>query len=285
MKTKLLNIIYDKLPTQKKKISNYFKEVTNMEKDLENFLKTYSVFMELENITIDRLANSYLEMLDQMMYCRKEFITDGKYLTRRQAEAFTNTYDDEIVMTNYMLALALSQFLWKHHYLVFNYYKNIMQEIKNHENILEVGSGHGLFLIEILKATNKTKIIDIVDISSSSINMTKGIIKSINKNYLDNINFFTSDINDYQTNKKYDFITMGEVIEHVDEPLTILRSLYNLLSDDGKLFITTCANCPAIDHVYYFRNVDEIKELVIKAGYNIDSELIVPSENKTQIIP
>ena len=153
--------------------------------------------------------------------------------------------------------------------------------IKNQENILEVGSGHGLFLVEVLKATNKAKVIDVVDISKSSINMTKSIINSLNKDYLNNINFFISDINKYQANKKYDFIIMGEVIEHVDDPLNILKKSYSLLSNNGKVFITTCANCPTIDHVYYFRNVEEIRELLITAGYKIDSELIVPSENKS----
>ena len=100
-------------------------------------------------------------------------------------------------------------------------------------------------------------------------------------NLLENINFYTSDINDYKADKKYDFITMGEVIEHVDDPLKILKSLYKLLSDDGKLFITTCANCPAIDHVYYFKNIEEIKVLINKAGFSIDVELTAPSENKS----
>ena len=282
MKNEILDIIYKKLPTQEKKIKKYFQEIPNMEKDLESFLAIYKEFMKVENITSEKLANAYLEMLDQMMFCRKEFVTTGEYLTKSQTEAFSNTYDNEEVMTNYMLALALSQFIWKHHYLVFNFYKDIIQKINNEDNILEVGSGHGLFLLELLKITDKSKIIDVVDISKSSIRMTKNIIKSINTDYMENIHFHTSDINDYKANKRYNFITMGEVIEHVNDPFSILKNLYNLLSDDGQLFITTCVNCPAIDHVYHFKNIEEIKVLIKKTGFKIDMELIVPSEDKSE---
>lgn len=282
MKDEILNIIFSKFPTQERKIKNYFQEIPNMEEDLERFLETYAEFMQLENITSQKLANSYLEMLDQLIFCRKEFIRSGEYFTKSQAEAFINTYDNEETMTNYMLALALSQFIWKHHYLIFKFYKDTIQELKKTDSVLEVGSGHGLFLLELLKIIDKSMIIDVVDISKSSIRMTQNIIKSISINYLENINFYISDINDYQANKMYDFIIMGEVIEHVDNPIIILKNLYSLLSDDGRLFITTCANCPAIDHVYYFKNAEEIKAIINEAGFTIDKELIVPSENKSE---
>lgn len=282
MKEEILNIIFSKFPTQERKIKNYFQEIPGMEEDLEIFLETYADFMKLENITSQKLADAYLEMLDQLMFCRKEFISSGEYFTKNQAQAFTNTYDNEETMTNYMLALALSQFIWKHHYLIFKFYKDTIQQLKETDSVLEVGSGHGLFLLELLKIIDKSMIIDVVDISKSSIRMTQNIVKSIDINYLENINFHISDINDYQANKMYDFITMGEVIEHVDNPLIILKNLHSLLSDNGRLFITTCANCPAIDHVYYFKNAEEIKVLLNEAGFIIDTELIVPSENKSE---
>ena len=282
MKNELLNIIYTASPSQENKIKGFFAEIPDMEKDLDFFLEVYKPFMKLENVTVKNLADAYLEMLGQMMYCRKEFITTGEYITKNQVDAFNNIYNDEAVMTKYMIALALSQFIWKHHYLVFNFYKESVKKIKQKDNILEVGSGHGLLLIETLKVIDKTQPIDVVDISPASIRMTKNIIKSIDSTLLERINFYTSDINDYQTSKKYDFITIGEVIEHVDNPLKILKSLYKSLSDSGELFITTCANCPTIDHVYHFKNINEIQLLIEEAGFRIKTEITAPSENKSK---
>lgn len=282
MKDELLDIVFSKLPTQKKKIEGFFQEIPKMEQDLELFLKTYENFFKREGITAKKLAEAYLQMLEQMMFCRKEFIYSGKYFVSNQENAFKNVYDNEEIMTNYMLALALSQFVWKHHYLVFNFYQDVIKGLNTKDSILEVGSGHGLFLLEILKSMDRNKIIDVVDISKSSIKMTGDIISAINKDFIEDIQFFTADINDYKTDKKYDFITMGEVIEHVDDPLTILKSLHTLLSENGKLFVTTCANCPALDHVYLFNNIEEIRALVEEAGFKTDRELIVPSEDKSE---
>ena len=284
MKDKILALIYSKFPTQRKKITHSFETTTGMEKDLDMFLETYLNFMKLENITHKKLAGAYLEMLDQMMFARKEFLHSGKYYSKNQEEAFQHTYDNESFMTNYMLGLALSQFLWRHHYLMFSYYKKIIKnqksKIKN-QKILEVGSGHGLFLLEMLKIIDTSNVIDVVDISKSSIRITQNIIKSIDREYIKNIKFYNSDISCYKTDQKYDFITMGEVIEHVDDPLTILKSLNSLLSDNGKLFITTCVNCPTIDHVYLFDNVNDIRILANEAGFEVDSELVIPTEDKS----
>jgi len=282
MKDEVLNIIYQKLPMQEKKINLLFKEFPQMELDLEEFLSNYKKFMELENISIEDIANAYLDMLEQVFFCRKEFIYTGKYYIENQNIAFENIYNNEKVMTNYMLALALSQFLWKHHYQIFNYYKSIVQNFTNSSNILEVGSGHGLFLLEILKQNENLNDIDVVDISKSSIRMTQNILKTMKSDYLSKISFYNYDINLYNTDKKYDFITMGEVLEHVNDPLSILKSLFILLNHDGELFITTCANCPAIDHVYLFNNIEEVRSLIKQAGFRIKSELIAPSTNKSE---
>lgn len=281
MKKEILTIIYSKFPTQKKKIVTFFENSPDMGEDLDVFLETYSNFMKLENITPKKLAEAYIEMLNQMIFARKEFIYSGEYLSANQAEAFEHTYDNEEFMTNYMIALALSQFLWKHHYEVFIFFKGVISRLDPRSSILEVGSGHGLFLLEILKIINKDNTIDVVDISKSSIRMTKNIIKSIDENLARYINFHLSDISHYKTDKKYNSITMGEVIEHVDNPLKILKDLHGLLDNDGTLFITTCANCPTIDHVYLFNNVNDIRALVKEAGFEIDSELVIPTEAKS----
>jgi 2-polyprenyl-3-methyl-5-hydroxy-6-metoxy-1,4-benzoquinol methylase len=281
MKNEILEIIFSEFPTQKKKITTFFGNSPGMEEDLDIFLDTYANFMELENITPKKLAEAYIEMLNQMIFARKEFIHSGEYLSRAQSEAFDHTYDNEEFMTNYMIALALSQFLWKHHYEVYNFFKNIISGLDPKSNILEVGSGHGLFLLEILKIINKNNVIDVVDISKSSIRMTKNIIKSIDEKLARHINFYLSDINHFKSNKKYNFVTLGEVIEHVDNPLKVLEGFHDLLDDDGVLFISTCANCPTIDHVYLFSNISDIRALIKEAGFEIDSEIISPTEDKS----
>ena len=99
MKNELLNIIYTASPSQENKIKGFFAEIPDMEKDLDFFLEVYKPFMKLENVTVKNLADAYLEMLGQMMYCRKEFITTGEYITKNQVDAFNNIYGGSNFMT------------------------------------------------------------------------------------------------------------------------------------------------------------------------------------------
>jgi hypothetical protein len=45
--------------------------------------------------------------------------------------------------------------------------------------------------------------------------------------------------------------------------------------------VTTCANAPAIDHVYLFNNINEIRTLIKEAGFSIHKEIVAPSEDKS----
>jgi 2-polyprenyl-3-methyl-5-hydroxy-6-metoxy-1,4-benzoquinol methylase len=65
---------------------------------------------------------------------------------------------------------------------------------------------------------------------------------------------------------KYDFIVLGEVLEHLDEPKEILVKLSKLLKPGGLLWITTPTNAPALDHVYLFNTKEEVVTLINDSG-------------------
>src|SRR6185436_7083739 len=74
----------------------------------------------------------------------------------------------------------------------------------------------------------------------------------------------------------FDFITMGEVIEHLDDPRPVLRKVGVALRPGGVAFLTTCANCPTKDHVYLFRNAEEIRCLFRECGLEVERERCLP---------
>jgi hypothetical protein len=69
------------------------------------------------------------------------------------------------------------------------------------------------------------------------------------------------------------------VLEHVNQPVTLLTRLKQMLAPEGRGFISTCANCPAIDHVYQFDTVNQIRELIASSGLVIEKDLPLPVEN------
>jgi len=53
------------------------------------------------------------------------------------------------------------------------------------------------------------------------------------------INAVLQDFMSFKTEKKWDIIVFGDVIEHVSDPRTALLKLYDLLKDDGVILIST----------------------------------------------
>ena len=96
--------------------------------------------------------------------------------------------------------------------------------------------------------------------------------------YLDSVQFQHRDVMTFNDKSTFDFITMGEVLEHVESPKSLLDKVYKLLKQKGRAYISTCCNCPAIDHVYLFRNVKEIREFFAEAGLHINREIALPVE-------
>ena len=51
------------------------------------------------------------------------------------------------------------------------------------------------------------------------------------------------------------------------------------MNKDGKVFLSTCVDCPTIDHVYHFRSIKHIESLIKESGFKIDDRKILPVED------
>jgi 2-polyprenyl-3-methyl-5-hydroxy-6-metoxy-1,4-benzoquinol methylase len=239
----------------------------------ELFFNQYHRILQLENKTLDYSIDCYLQMIADVNSETVEFLRTGKYTSSTFEEVNNRVYGRPETMAYYMHGLILSQFLWKHHYQMFDYFIARLPLYRPvTKSYLEVGVGHGFYLSHVLRILDETTSITAVDISETSLALAKGFIND------SRIDYNLKDIFEFNDGQKYDFITLGEVLEHVERPLELLLKLNELLSEDGTLFFTTPTNAPAIDHIYLFNNVDEIRHLIEQAGFTIESELSLLSE-------
>jgi 2-polyprenyl-3-methyl-5-hydroxy-6-metoxy-1,4-benzoquinol methylase len=269
--------ISHKNPLHGKKLK---KNLTKVDADYLNranlFLNKYKLLLQNESKTLDFAIDCYLQMIADVNYESVQFMQTGKYTSQSFEEVNKRVYEDPIIMEYYMHGLLLSQFLLIFRYKILIYFHDIINTHSNKiNNYLEVGGGHGLYISEAINILKNKAIYDLVDISHISINIAKKVIAN------DNVKYICSDVFEYSPNKKYDFITMGEVLEHVENPIKLLQKLYSLLNTNGKVFITTPTNAPAIDHIYLFNNADDIRKIINEAGFKIENELCVYSEDIT----
>lgn len=110
--------------------------------------------------------------------------------------------------------------------------KNLLSLNRNGNTLLDIGSGYGFFLREANKkglttvGIEPSKTLSVQSIKHIK-NPGKILNMSFNKFYLKN------------KNKKYDFITLIHVLEHIPEPYKIIQQALKLLNPLGVLYIET----------------------------------------------
>lgn len=241
----------------------------------EAFFKKYEEMLTEEQKTLPYALDSYLQMCNDMMFEQIRFSETGKYSSTSFAEVNERVYNNPDVMGYYMHGLLVSQYLWDHHYRVLEFFfNNIGRFSANMHHILEVGGGHGLYTNEIINHLTHDYTYTMVDISKTSIDMSKVFVGG-NK-----VEYVHQDVYQYTSDKVFDFVIMGEVMEHVEDPHGLMRKLHELSTEDAVGFVTAPCNSPTIDHIYLFRHPDDIRALLNETGWEIVSDLTASSEAK-----
>ncbi len=237
------------------------------------FTDRFADYLKKKDKTLDYGIDCYLKMIADVRLESLHFLRTGEYTSKSFDEVNKRVYNNPEVMEYYMNGLLLSQFLWGHHYAILNYFTDNLPKFKDRiEHYLEMGGGHGLYISQAISVLKPGTKFDLIDISPTSIEASRSLIGNSSVNYM------LSDIFKVPAEKKYDFITMGEVMEHVEDPVALLKKLGELLKDDGTLFITTPTNAPAIDHIYLFTNAEDIRNVIDQAGFKVTDEIGIYSE-------
>jgi len=112
----------------------------------------------------------------------------------------------------------------------FSYYSDVLTHITrftNGKKLLEVGIGASECMLAAGEMGYETFGLDVIE---------KHVEHA--KNHF-GLNVITADFNEFESNEKYDVIIMGDVLEHVNDPVSAVEKAASLLSPTGVLWIST----------------------------------------------
>ena len=210
------------------------------------------------------------------MHEQIRFRESGTYPTEDARTANQMVYSQDTVMRSYITGLLFSYLFWPNHYRMLSFFQDHLNRV-DVRRCLEVGVGHGLFTAEVKKCFPEADM-TWVDISETSLSVAREMLKTYRMDP-DEIRTIHGDYLAVDLESEaFDFLVMGEVLEHVDDAPRFLERARELLRPGGTIFVSTCANCPAVDHVWHFHNVKEIRDLIQGAGLEIVYDLALPAD-------
>jgi 2-polyprenyl-3-methyl-5-hydroxy-6-metoxy-1,4-benzoquinol methylase len=230
---------------------------------------------------IDYIADCYITVVEDTLAEQMYFLRHDTYRNSTYVEVADSVYHDRAYMDKYMYGLIVTAFLWPNHVEIARFFhENLPTDKAGH--YLEVGPGHGYFMAT---AASNGAFDDLkgIDISEASIEQTRAIMgrfapDALQRCDLEQCDFLAADT--LETGR-YDAIVMGEVLEHVEQPQAFLRRIHELAKDDAFIYITTCVNAPAVDHIYLWRSTDDLEAMIEASGFRITKALRLPYEGKT----
>ncbi|OGT09884.1 MAG: hypothetical protein A2X77_04765 [Gammaproteobacteria bacterium GWE2_42_36] len=268
-----INILIDEITSKNKAHKKFlYAEREELFQDEVNNLEVYIQCCLNMGLSIQYLADAYNLLVNDAIKEQIFFEKNKRYRYCNYADVASSVYMNDKYMSKYMYGLAISMFFWPQHREIMRFFaKTIINE--KGERYLEIGPGHGLFMLKAMQL-GPFDFFEGIDISPASVNITNIIIKYNYIKQTSNYNIYQQDF--LKLNREYDFIIMGEVLEHVEEPLSYLKKLFQLSHYGAHIFITTCINSAMIDHIYLFKSIKDLEELIESSGLNVNERLIIP---------
>lgn len=144
------------------------------------------------------------------------------------------------------------------HYYLFN--RILKSGLKKDHKVLEIGCGIGTLTKLLFSFLKKGEMV-VTDISENNIKIARERLKSTQR-----IEFIVSDMQNFSHDKKFDFIILADVMEHIPQELHIqlFQTIVKHMKDDATLFI----NIPHPKNIEFLKeNFQEKLQIIDQALY------------------
>jgi 2-polyprenyl-3-methyl-5-hydroxy-6-metoxy-1,4-benzoquinol methylase len=118
---------------------------------------------------------------------------------------------------------------YDNHILLKWYAKRVCEFSSGARSLLELGLGHGITATEFGRHFKRHVVIE----------ASQAVIQNFRRNYPDsNAEIVESYFETYESDERFDVVVFGFILEHVDDPVLILRHFRRFLAPGGRMFVT-----------------------------------------------
>jgi SAM-dependent methyltransferase len=227
-----------------------------------------------DDAALEAAAKGYSAFAFDSMRRQKAFEIAREYPHKTYAEAAGEVYfNADHMMREYLPGLLLSHYLWPHHYRQLQFFDTAFTgAMRNAEQqqFAEVGVGTAVYSRRLL-ARLPQSIGNGYDISPSSCDFARRHVASagVQERYTMNEQDIIA-----RPITPVPWLVCVEVLEHLEQPIEFLKALRTGLAPGGRAFITAALNAAHTDHIYLYRNGEEVWEHLCAAGFTLEQSLV-----------
>ena len=226
---------------------------------------------------LEQLCSDYRYLCEEVLLPEQlYFFRHGRYRLSSFSEAYEEWYANDEKMGRYMAGVLLSQVFWDPHARAIGHYANrYLPSLPPGADHLEIGPGHGLLLYLAARRPGLRNIVG-WDISPTSLDRTRHALQAMDVDLA--VSLRVQDLAAVRDDgtSTFDSVVLGEILEHVEDPASALRSVREILRPNGQVWINVPVNSPAPDHIYLLRTPEEACALVEASGFAVIDRAFFP---------
>lgn len=248
--------------------------------DEETSLESYVDYLGAQGYDTPFIASAYGTLLNDTLREQLFFRRHKRYRHATYADVAGSVYNNPDYMLRYMIGLALSSFIWPNHTAMRRHFIETLPRGRG-GRYLEIGPGHGFYFVSAIEVGGFERCVG-VDISETSCALTRSVVDHFFPTLPTAVEVVCQDfLGRAIDGTPFDVVVMGEVLEHVENPVRFLERLVEVSHADTHIHLTTCANAPAIDHIYLYRTVAEVEAQFAEVGLEVRDRCLMPYVGKT----
>lgn len=256
------------------------RSLRSLREDTRADLIAYLSYCLSSGLSLDYLAASYNTIVNDTRTEEMFFAENKRYRFSRFDELAHSVYFDDTYMRKYMYDLAITSFLWPNQVVLHDFFIRTFPRGQK-GTYLEIGPGHGYYFMQAARLGDFERLVG-VDISPASVALTRDILRYFEIEKKCRTEVIEADfLTFHEENAEYSCVVMGEVLEHVEDPGRFLSAIARLCGPSTHVFVSTCMNAPACDHISLFRAGKDVEDIITSSGLQIVDACYIPYVGKT----